>query len=420
MSEVKIMPIGEFRRDLEKRLERSIRACRIVPELTDQLQPLINSLKTIQTLEAVGVEYVSIDKPDDGKYIRPPYPREIEEFYRMAGKKSINVGRAYASNNKAYVKIREFGRDLYAVIPASSPPDPLGEPDMDYNGLRLYSAEKVRRYVEWCSNYIRDVLANLYEVDERDIIELEKVMPREGELGYMWLDVASILLEYFDGYFIVLDEGLRSRGVEVIRIPYISNKLYSWIVERSGGRLYESLVAVLEPSIAEEVESRWLGEKHWEALRYEFMERLIQEYRVSEGVLRMPFEKLLEIPEVWLRFDSVEQVRSFIEEYCDGLYLLNDLHFSPTMPSIRHPLKILYLYWLARNHGLNADLVARRNNRGQIYVRLLRSVFSSHDGWWDLAVKPRRDLKIEYRYDARIEDGCLLIVCDDIFKSQKV
>jgi len=177
---------------------------------------------------------------------------------------------------------------------------------------------------------MRDVLVNLYEVDERNIIELEKVMPREGELGYMWLDVASRRLEYFNGYYIVLDEGLRSRGVKVIRIPYISYILYSWIVERSGGRLYESLVAVLEPPIAEDVESRWIEEKHRRALRDEFMERLIQEYRVSEGVLRIPFEKLLEMPDVREETDSVEQVRSFIEEYYDRLYLLNDWHPSST------------------------------------------------------------------------------------------
>ena len=153
-----------------------------------------------------------MNEPDDTMYIRPPYPREIEEFYRMAKSMGVETGVAYSHNGEAYVKIHGFGRDLYAVIPVSSPPDPLGEPDMEYNGLRLYNTEKVRRYIEWCSNYIKGVLANLYEIDEQNIIELEEVMPGEGELGYEWLDVASRLLEYFDGYYIVMDEGLRSRG----------------------------------------------------------------------------------------------------------------------------------------------------------------------------------------------------------------
>ena len=46
---------------------------------------------------------------------------------------------------------------------------------------------------------------------------------------------------------------------------------------------------------------------------------------------------------------------------------------------------------------------------GQLYLGIVRRLFY-HLGYWSLAVRPRRDLEIEYRYNARIEDGCLLIV----------
>ena len=412
-----IMPLRKLRRDVEKALEKGVKACRIDPTLIHQIQPINDRLKIVEALEMAGIEHVVLDKPVDAYFIRPPFPEEIVEFYKMMKRMGVEVGGSYVLDGLAYIRISGFGRELYAVMPVSSPPDPLGEPDIEYNGLRLYSIEKTKKYIEWCRNYIRDVLVELYQIDvKQSMIELENVMPRGGELGYMWLDGSFRGLEYFDGYYIVLDESLRSRGVKVIRIPHISYTWYSWIVERSSGGVYERLVAILKPSIAEEVESRWLEEKNRRALRDEFMERLVKEYKVSEGVLRIPFEKLLEIPDFQERIESVEKVRSFIEEYCDGLYLVNDWHFSFTMPSIRHPLKILYLYWLARNHGINADLVARRNNRSQIYVRLVRDVYH-YMGWWSLTVKPKRSLKIEYQYNARIEDGCLLIICDDMFKA---
>jgi len=102
----------------------------------------------------------------------------------------------------------------------------------------------------------------------------------------------------------------------------------------------------------------------------------------------------------------LEKVRSFIEEYCEGVYLVNESFSSSIPPSIHHPLNLLYLYRLARENGLDGGIL---RCEGQLYPGIVRGLFY-HLGYWSLAVRPRRDLEIEYRYNARIEDGCLLIV----------
>jgi len=50
---------------------------------------------------------------------------------------------------------------LYAVVPCSPPPDPLGEPDMTYKGVRMYSVGRFKQYIEWWKKYVY-VLADIY------------------------------------------------------------------------------------------------------------------------------------------------------------------------------------------------------------------------------------------------------------------
>jgi len=130
--------------------------------------------------------------------------------------------------------------------------------------------------------------------------------------------------------------------------------------------------------------------------------------RINSSIVRLTFEEASEIMKL-IRGDDdlLEKVRRFIEEYCEGVYLLNEtFSFSSSIsPSIHHPLNLLYLYRLARENGLDGEIL---KCRGQLYLGIVRGLF--YYLGWSLAVRPRRDLEIEYRYNARIEDGCLLIV----------
>ena len=114
--------------------------------------------------------------------------------------------------------------------------------------------------------------------------------------------------------------------------------------------------------------------------------------------------------------ELLEKVRGFYEKYCEGLYLVNESYCSAVSPSIYHPLRLLYLSHLARRSGLDGAII--RHGK-EFYVRIVRNIYC-RIGYWSLVARPKKSLKVEYPYEARVEDGCLLIICDDMFKSKKV
>jgi len=336
--------------------------------------------------------------PDHAEYLDPPFPIEVELFYKSMKRLNIQVGGAYIHNSTAYIYIMGFGRDLYAVVPCSPPPDPLGEADMTYNGVRMYSVGRFKQYIEWWKKYVY-VLADIYIRDVSRYLEcLERCMPRGDEVGYIWLP-DYVKRECYNVFEIILDEELRSAGVKVVRPLYDS--YISWVFERKSMKL----VAVISPPRGDEVLSRW-RERNMVKDRF----REIIGGRIDSNIIRLTSEEASEIMKLRGDEDLLERVRSFIEEYCEGVYLVNEGFSSSISPSIRHPLNLLHLYRLARENGLDGEIL---KCRGRLYLGIVRGLFY-HLGYWSLAVRPRRDLEIEYRYNARIEDGCLLIVDKDL------
>ena len=211
MSEVKIISIGELKRRVESDFKRAVKACRIEPTIIHQVQPIADRLRVIEALESIGVGDVVFEMPDHAVYLDPPFPIEVELFYKSMRRLNIRVGGAYIHNSTAYIYIMGFGRDLYAVVPCSPPPDPLGEPDMTYNGVRMYSVGRFKQYIEWWKKYVY-VLADIYIMDVNQYVEcLERCMPRGDEVGYIWLP-DYVKREYYDVFEIILDEELRSAG----------------------------------------------------------------------------------------------------------------------------------------------------------------------------------------------------------------
>jgi len=268
---------------------------------------------------------------------------------------------------------------------------------MTYNGVRMYSVGRFKQYIEWWKKHVY-VLADIYIRDVSQYVEcLERCMPRGDEVGYIWLP-DYVKREYFDVFEIILDEELRSAGVKVVRPLY--NSYISWVLERQSMKL----VAVISDSRGDEVLSRW---REGDMVKDRFRE--IIGGRINSSIVRLTFEEASEIMKL-IRGDEdlLEKVRRFIEEYREGVYLVNEtFSFSSSIPpSIHHSLNLLHLYRLARENGLDREIL---KCRGQLYLGIVRGLFY-YLGCWSLAVRPRRDLEIEYRYNARIEDGCLLIV----------
>jgi len=405
MSEVEFVSIGKLRRSVEKSFEKSVKACRIDASLVEQVQDVVARLRMINALERLGVEKVSFSRPPSFKNTLP-LPEELERFLRGLRREGIQYGESYVSGGEAYVKLIGFGRYIYAVIPVSEPADPLGEPDMDYNGLRMYSPEKFREYIMWNIRYVKEI-SDLCCIDvEPTIYELESLMPRGVEIGYTFINTvppSRVFREYIEEgfyervieYRIVLDEGLRSAGVRVVRIM---NPLYAYWL--GGGKL---IMVILRPEVQDEVEGRWRSKR-----KQEKIENILEDYEVSEGVAKIITPDLLDTLD--MNVEQVENVRK-LYEYCGGLYLLSEPYYTVESPSIRHPLRILYLSRLAREHGLDGNVMSRDRIYGRsiFYVALVRYV-GHYDCAVSLAARPKKNLKVNYRYNARVEDGCLVLV----------
>ncbi|MCL7384726.1 MAG: hypothetical protein LZ174_10615 [Thaumarchaeota archaeon] len=422
MSEVKAIPILELHRKIERRIERAIKACRINPMLIDQVRGIIEQLRVLKVLSDTGVSYISYDIPLNAVYIQPPFPRELMEFYRKMRVEDVQTGGAYKLGEKAYVRISSLRGEPYAIINVSEPIDPLGEPDMDYNGLKMYSVERFKQYVEWCKKYVREVLSEIYGFNpENRISEFEKVMPRGDELGYIWIPCQTKTYYYYhehNRYDIIGDEGLRSMGLKVVRTLYLT---YSeWVTHKRDGDGCRMLVAVIKPEKAEEVESRRVREMEEDNLRNSRLKEIIEEGNVKEAieggilsgdVVKISFEKLLRIIDVQgdVKPDVIEKVGK-IHDYCD-LYLINSSYIRAIGQSIHHPLRMLYLSRIARENGLDGEVVekCRGYGKGRRYVMLVRDLCFYH-GFWSLVAKPSKNLKVKYPCDARIEDGFLVIV----------
>ena len=49
---------------------------------------------------------------------------------------------------------------MYAVTHSSGQPDLLGDPDMEWRGLRIYSLGKIKEYFERCIKYVESIYPN--------------------------------------------------------------------------------------------------------------------------------------------------------------------------------------------------------------------------------------------------------------------
>jgi hypothetical protein len=123
-------------------------------------------------------------------------------------------------------------------------------------------------------------------------------------------------------------------------------------------------------------------------------------------------------------FENSEEIVEVAERYCEKVYLVDELYnnvcysYVGAGRSFRHPLRLLYLLRILEDRGVQARIATRGFNEEslpRIAVRIDRAVYSrvSEHGIipsFFIILVPRRDLKVEYRCDVKIEDGYVVSV----------
>jgi hypothetical protein len=115
----------------------------------------LSRLRLLKALREVVGE-VEVELPNGCKRIWHPYPPEavslIRKINEVVKKNGLRVSffNVWLNNEKAYVSVRdeETGYTVYAVTHSSGQPDLLGDPDMEWRGLRIYSLGKIKEYFD--------------------------------------------------------------------------------------------------------------------------------------------------------------------------------------------------------------------------------------------------------------------------------
>jgi len=212
------MHIGRLIEVCEKRVERIVKASRIYPELVNRASRPLSRLRLLKALKEV-VEEVEVELPNGCRRIWHPYPpeavsliRKINEAVKKNGLR-VSFFNVWLNNEKAYVSVRdeETGYTVYAVTCSSGQPDLLGEPDMEWRGLRIYSLDKIREYFERCIKYVESLYPNTNYY--RDAVrEVQSIIESLGRyVGVIRLSYDQ--LRYFKGYEIVVEPELIDRGL---------------------------------------------------------------------------------------------------------------------------------------------------------------------------------------------------------------
>jgi hypothetical protein len=391
----------------EKRVERIVKASRIYPELVNRASRPLSRLRLLKALREV-VEEVEVELPNGCKRIWHPYPPEavslIRKLREAVEKNGLRVSffNVWLNNEKAYVSVRdeETGYTVYAVTCSSGQPDFLGEPDMDWRGLRIYSVDKIREYFERCIKYVESLYPNTNY--HRDAVrEVQSITESLGKyVGVVRLSYDQ--LRYFKGYEIVVEPELIDRGVRVVEELKIDYD-FTWMTRKDGCYLY----GILPEGEAEKILSEYgMVEKKSSKWR-----KLIRDPEKEEKI-KVSVEEVLRI----LREESpsidLDKLSGVVEKYCGDVYLLRASSYRIVPPSPDIPLGILYLSRILRKHGLAGTMVRMKGKkgRGDKYVLLAANICCVDWVFYSLAAKPRKDLKIEYPCDAKLEDGCIVIV----------
>jgi hypothetical protein len=394
----------------EKRVERIVKASRIYPELVDRASRLLSRLRLLKALREV-VEEVEVELPNGCRRIWHPYPLEavslIKKLNEVVKKNGLNVSffNVWLSDGKAYVSVRdeETGYVVYAATHSSGQPDLLGGPDMEWRGLRIYSVDKIKEYFERCIEYVGFLYPNTkyYKDAVGEVQNITKSL--EKYIGVVRLSYDQ--LRYFKGYEIVIEPELIDRGLRVVEelaIDYV----FIWMTKKDRCYLY----GIIPEGKAEKILSEY-GMVERQSSKWS---RFIRDPK-DEKKAKVSIEEVLSI----LREESsnmdLERLSEVVEKYCGEVYLLRASSYRTVPPSPVIPLGIQYLSRVLRRYGLAGTMVRMRGKRGRgdRYVLLAANICCVDGVFYSLAAKPSKGLRIEYPCDAKLEDGCMVIIDEE-------
>jgi hypothetical protein len=410
------MDIDKLIRVHQKRLEKTVNASRILPDLLSNIDTVLGVKRFLERLKEVGVGEVVLNPPRGAVQLEHPYPLEVIEFIRKVRSHGLDILilSVFLSKGNAYIRLQDLttGFIIYVVVPdASIPEDWLGEPDVTLNGLGMYSIERFKEYINRCIQYVENYYSGekakelvkslrsyLQGLDERDII---------GYIPIFCGDAYTQAIYFQDNYYIVNDNVLRDRGVRVVERVPVPDQL-KWILSRDG----KFIMAVPDQRTSQEVESKYNA---WvEYLR--IMSRLLRSFipvGCSEGFVRLPVKRFVKA----LHGNGIKELGygklvDVVKRYCGELYLADYHKYIYVDPELSlPPLNILYLSRILRTHGFSGRIIKSRSPQARkCYVMILEEQFSINGRLYSLTARPKKNLKVKYPCDAKIEDGCLVVI----------
>ena len=423
---MKILEIDEVLRGQEALLKRGIRASRIMPRLLNSCEPISARCIALRKLKELGVEEIAINP--DGRWANHPYPPEILAVMRITSR--------YLWGDRLFLDIRRDDEDkrayvhlfnqYYAVVPYREWPSLLPEPDLDLGGLRAYSTDLFIRYLYACKRYCREVFGWLYgeEAIEAVIDDLKSAEEKVRRSEFV-IPLEGFRREPCCGYWIVLDEELRERGIKFLS-PLIFKTIADW-VERAVGKTLYCVVseAEIERLKAQRLRKKLSRERREDEVVKALWRKIVERGGICDNLVRVSLSDL----EALLEFEQVsteesERILGAIRDLCDPdeIYLYRREDRYPTYlgagASIHYPLKVLYLVRSLRDRGFRGARIYKRCARilgvsrqpPSLLVCLGEVIHICDFGGWRILVKPRRDLEVEYPCEARLEEGSIVIV----------
>jgi hypothetical protein len=410
----------------QKRFEKTVNASRILPSLLSHVDTVLGVKRFLERLKGMGVREVVLMKlPRDTTELRHPYPQEVIEFIRKVRGHGLDVFTlgVFLSRGKAFVDLQDVatGFRIYVVVPnVSIPEDWLGKPDMDYNGLKMYSVEKFKEYINKCMQYIenyysgekaKELVKSLRSyldcLDERDII---------GYIPIFCGDAYTQATYFRDGYYIVSDSVLRDRGVRAVeRIPLPD--CLKWIISMDG----KFIMAVPDQRTSQEVESKYNAWVEY----FRMMSKLLRSFipvGCSEGFVRLPVKRFIKaLHESGIEELGYGKIIDAVKKCCGELYLADYSQYTYVELDPSLPLNILYLSRLLRTNGFSGRVITAKSKtlqaRRKYYVMILEEQFSINGKLYSLTARPKKNLRVRYPSSIKIEDGCLVIIDKNALES---
>jgi len=417
---VKVLDIDEVLGRQEAILKKGVKASRIFPSLLDSCELVSQRYLMLKRLKEFGVREIVVDPKLE--WADHPYPPELLEAMRVAGITWFPPVKRDRERKRAYLRIfrTNFSRDYYAVIPYREWPRLIGEPDLDLGGIKAYSVKEFIGYLDGVEDYCRSVYSWL--CPDQDVLKavfksLREARSHADESKYVIPLDRTPRLDCLGKYDAVLDEELRSKGIRVLMALKLAPQL-DWAEKVDGRRLFYVIQEDLAKDEIEKAKLREAERAERERLRKQMWEEIVEKGRIGKRLVRVSLRDLEPFLRITLAKDLFDRLIEILRELCDPeeIYLQKWSFFSLYSNaglSIYHPLRHLYLVKKFRDRGLGKATIFRQVKRVEGLPSML--VFSgvgfyALDEYWEILVKPRRGLKIEYPCEARWEDGSIVIV----------